>query len=148
MVGAQLEERPVIDDILEHHPHVVGGVDSTGDDGRGPGRVAVGWVVGVETRRVVEVIGGQVLEQMRDCEEPFVLVGDDERRDAGASGVEFRPAERPVVEGDAGERPDRVGTAHVRERVVGHDGEVGEAQEQRRSGHARPDDQQNGRDNP
>ena len=68
------------------------------------------------------------------------------RRDAAAAcRASPRRRARSRVDRDAGELDDRVGSAHVRERVVGHDHDVGEAEQQRRAGDAGADDREHGR---
>ena len=144
--GPQLEERVVVEDVLDDRADVVGGVGPRRHRGRGAVAVAVDRVVGCDDGRVLEMVRRQVVEERGDRVERGVLVGDDHRCDAAAPIVHRGATEAAVVDVDAGEGADGVGPADVRERVARHDDDVGHPQQQRGPGHARADHGEHRRD--
>ncbi len=134
----QLEEIAVVDDRLDHRPHVVAARRRIGEQVARLGSEAVGGIVGRPARRCLVGVRGEVREQQLDHRLGCVDVVDDDRRGAGVPCVHVRAAELVRVDAHAGELGDHRRAAHERVRVGGHDHEVGEAEQERRPGDCGP----------
>ena len=146
-VRLDLEEVPVVDDVLDDLVHVVGFVRVLGHDAAHRGVGAVDRIARFGPRRVVEVVRGQEGEQLGDAGETRVLAG----------GGEVRHATRPVVHHGAAElffghllgrdRLDdvRTGDEHVA-RVLDHPDEVGDRRAVDRAAGAGAEDRRDLRD--
>ena len=141
----ELEERVVVEHVADDGAHVVRRHRARRHHGSGARAVTVDGIVGDLDRRIFEVVRREVPEQEARDEQGVVLVGDDHGRDAALALVHRRASEAVTVDRDTRERHDDVGPAHVREGVVGHDHVVGDAEQQRRAGDRRPDEQQDDR---
>ena len=122
-----LEELTVVDDLGDDLLHVVRLVRRVGYEPDDPIARAVGIIVGLEVRRVFEIVGRQEREQVADLRERGLLVVAHERRDTGLRRVRQRAAELFLSDVFARDRLHDVGTRdeHVR-RALHHHDEVGE----------------------
>ena len=136
-----LEELAVVDDLGDHLLHVVRLVRRVGDEPDDPVARAVGVVVGLEVRRVFEVVGRQEREQVAHLRERGLLVVAHERRDTRLRRVRQRAAELLLRDVLAGDRLHDVGAGdeHVR-RALDHHHEVGERGRVHRAAGAGPED--------
>ena len=114
---------------------------------------------GFRTRTIARIVGrpaggfgidavGQVSEEIDGCLGGRRSIGDDERRNAGVSSMRGRSAEFVGGHGDSGEFLDHHRPVDERRRTLGHDREVGDAQEERRPRHCRSVDDDDRRDHP
>ena len=138
---AELEEGVLVEHVRDDGPDVVRRGRPRRHRRGGAGRRPVDGVVGVLERRILEMVRRQVATaalRARPSRRPR------RRRRMVATPLSrsctVAPPSRSPSIGHTGERDHDVGSGHVRERVVGHDHVVGDAEQQRGSGHrgARP----------
>ena len=149
--GVHLEELAVVEHVGDHLVHVVGLVRRVGDD-RVEFFVLLIWLAqfrvgGLPPGRLVQVVGGQVGQQVAGEIDAILLVLGLVVRDAGLDVVRVRAAE--LLEGHvlAGHRLDHVGTCD--EHVAGalhHEGEIGDRGRVDRAARARTHDERDLRD--
>ena len=121
-----LHELAVVDDRLDDLVHVVGQVRAGRQQVAQLRAQPLGVVVGLDRRGLLHVVLREVREQVAHVVEARLLVGGDERGDAGLRGVAHRPAELLQRDVLAGHRLHDVGAGdeHVR-RLADHEDEVG-----------------------
>ena len=136
-----LEELAVVDDLGDHLLHVVRLVRRVGDQVDDAVARAVGGVVGLVVRRVLEVVGREERQQVAHLRQRGLLVVVHERGDARLRRVRERAAELLLGDVLAGDRLHDVGTGdeHVRG-ALHHHHEVGEGGRVHRTAGARPED--------
>ena len=111
----------------------MGGNRGGGDEAR-----PVGGIVGVDLRgKGIDVIG-QEGEDLGEGVDRRLLVGNEQRGHAARTGMGGGPAEIGRRDRDTGERFDHQRTGDECVCILGEDGDVGEPEEQGRSGDDRP----------
>ena len=123
--GVDLEEVSVVDDLGDDRLHVVRLVRGVRDQLDDAVAAPVGVVLGLEVRRVLEVVGGQERQQIAHLLETGGLVVGDERGDTRLRCVRHRAAELLLGHVLAGDRLHDVGPGdeHVRD-ALHHEDEV------------------------